>query len=64
VEERHCGGGKAVEEERLDFAFKEVEGYEGAGEGLEERWGVGENNIEERVDEEGAEVFQDEDEAP
>ena len=64
VKERHCGGGKAVEEEGFEFAFEKVEGYEGAGEGLEKRWGVGENNMEEGVDEEGTEVFQDENEAP
>ena len=41
-----------------------MEAYEGAGEGLEEGWRVGEDDVEERVDEEGAEVFEDEDETP
>lgn len=38
VEEGHCGGGEAVEEEGFEFAFQEVQGYEDAGEGLERGW--------------------------
>lgn len=36
VEQRHRGGGEAVHEEGFQLAFQEVQGYEGAGEGLEE----------------------------
>lgn len=41
VEEGHCGGGEAVDEEGFEDSFGEVEGYEGAGEGLEGCWLVG-----------------------
>ena len=34
VESGHGGGAEAVDEERFEFAFGEVEAYEGEGEGL------------------------------
>lgn len=66
VEQRHRGGGEAVDEEGFQLAFQEVQGYEGAGEGLEEGWRgwTREKEVEERVDEEGTEVFEDVNEAP
>lgn len=71
VEEGHCGGGELVYKGDFEFAFEEVEGYEGAGEEL--RWGggggcvgvdVGTGEEEEDVDDEGAGVFDDEDCSP
>jgi hypothetical protein len=71
VEGRHGGIAEAVDEEGFEFAFEEVEGDEGAGEGLEGRGSgaggfvdVGSGEVEERVDEEGAEIFDDKDGAP
>lgn len=60
-----------MDEEGFELAFEEVEGQEDAGEGLQvgglgRRVGVdvGACEVEERVDEEGAEVFDDEDGSP
>lgn len=71
VESRHRGVAEAVDEQRFELALEEVEGEEDAGEGLQvgglgRRVGVdvGAGEVEERVDEEGAEVFDDEDGSP
>lgn len=56
-----------MDEQRFELAFEEVEGYERAGEVAEEGGRVGrggEEVVEEGVDEQGTEVFEDEDEAP
>lgn len=55
VEGGHGGGAEAVDEEGFEFAFEEVQTGEGEGEGLEVggSWavgGVGEDEVEERVD--------------
>lgn len=47
VEEGHCGGGEAMEEEGFELAFQEMQGYKGAGEGLEEGWAAGRGREEE-----------------
>jgi len=67
----HGGVAEAVDEEGFEFAFDEVEGDGYAGEGLQGRGRgvgagvyVGAEEVEEWVDEEGAEVFDDEDGAP
>ena len=58
VEGGHGGRAEAVDEEGFQFAFGEVEADEGEGEGLEGGGTgavgcVGEDEVEERVDEEG-----------
>ena len=59
VEGGHGGGAEAVDEEGFEFALGEVKADEGEGEGLEGRGAGavgcgGEEEVEERVDEEGA----------
>ena len=58
----HGGGAESVDEEGFEFAFEEVEDDEGEGEGLEGGGTgaggcAGEYEVEERVNQEGAEVF-------
>ncbi len=71
VARRHCDIAETVDEEGFEFAFDEVEGDGYAGEGLEGRGrgggsavDVGAEEVEEGVDEEGTEVFDDEDGSP
>ena len=69
VAHRHGGRAEAVDEQGFEFAFEEVESYEGEGEGLEVGWSgavgeVGEDGVEEGVDEEGTGIFDKEDGLP
>lgn len=61
VEGGHGGGAEAVDEEGFELALGEVQADEGEGESLEgggaEAIGCGVEEVKERVDEEGAEVF-------
>lgn len=73
VQERHGGQGEAVDEERLELALEEVQHNHPKGQGLQGRGALVEGGqgvdvraevVEERVDEERAEVFDDEDGTP
>lgn len=73
VEERHGGQGKAVDEEGLELALDKVQHDHPKGQGLQGRGAIVEGGqrvdvraevVEERVDEERAEVLDDEDGTP
>lgn len=63
VDQRHRGGGEAMNEEGLKFALDKVQGDEGDGEGLE-CGGRRQAGVKHGVDENRPEVFDQEDGAP
>lgn len=63
VEERHGGGGEAVDEEGLELPFEKVQSDEDQGERLE-GGGRGQAGVEQWVDDEGADVLDEKDGAP
>lgn len=66
VHEGHASGGESVDEKGFKLAFDEVQHYECESERLELGWAGGrrQEGVQDRVDEDGPQIFDQEDGAP
>lgn len=66
VQEGHAGGGESVDEESFKLAFDEVQHYECESERLElgRAGGRRQEGVQDRMDEDGPQIFDQEDGAP